>query len=68
MRRGTVFYVGAAKPAVCYDDAHLDPDYLYAIGEKWISHSVLALPAQRPARSNRSGVTLKVQGAQPMEG
>jgi hypothetical protein len=34
MRRGTVFYVGAAKPAVCYDDAHLDPDCLYAFGEK----------------------------------
>jgi hypothetical protein len=34
MRRGTVFYVGAAKPVVCYDDAHMDPDCLYAFGGK----------------------------------
>ncbi len=34
---------------------------------RWMPHSVLAVPAQRPARASSPGCTARVQGAQPMD-
>ena len=35
---------------------------------RWIPHSVLPVPAQRPARGSSPGATGLVHGAQPIEG
>jgi hypothetical protein len=33
----------------------------------WMPHSVLSQPRQRPARGSSPGLTMLVQGAQPIE-
>ena len=37
-------------------------------GHRWMPHSVLLVPAQRPLRGSSPGATRRVQGAQPIEG
>ena len=69
---GNRFAVGEAGPDVV-DEAALAPQRhqmsIPAVSApRWIPHSVLARPRQRPARASSPGLTGLVHGRQPIEG